>query len=80
MRSSIAKVVIPFLQQHFLILFDQSLDTIDFIAAVSAAILQSNWVKPEFRFVSFTLNMDMRWFTSVCGVEKETIMSSLMKL
>jgi hypothetical protein len=71
MRSSIAKVVIPFLQKHFLILFDQSLDTIDFIAAVSAAALQSNRVEPEFCLVSFTLNMDMGWFTSIGGLEKK---------
>ncbi|GIV78802.1 MAG: hypothetical protein KatS3mg050_3196 [Litorilinea sp.] len=72
-RSSIAKVLIPLLQNHRLSLFHQLLNPPGFVGTKTAAVLQSYWVKPELGNFPFPFHMNMRWLISITGVEEETV-------
>jgi len=56
-----------------LIFFDEPLNLTDLIAVETAAVFESNGVKPELGNTCVTLNMDVGWFISITGIEKETI-------
>jgi hypothetical protein len=53
--------------------FDNTLYTTNFRSAKSAALLQSDGIKPKFRELILSLNVNMWWFLPVASIEKETI-------
>jgi hypothetical protein len=59
-----------------LILLNQLLNAVDFVAAEAAALLQPHRVEPEFRLVTLSLDVNMGWLIPVAGVKKESVRSN----
>jgi hypothetical protein len=52
---------------------DQSIKIQQFPSVEPSARLKCHRINPEFRFVFVALNVDMRRFVSISGVEEESI-------
>jgi len=61
----------------FSILLNEGLHSINFLSAEASAILQPDWIKPEFSFFIITLNMNVGRFVAITGVKEKTIRAAL---
>ncbi len=58
---------------------DDPRDLLEFVPIVSRAVLESGAVQPELRMAAATLNMDVRWLTSVVHAEAEPVAGLAME-